>query len=164
MLKHGGRIGVKSSGVPGEGCVFFVEMGVQICDDIANGAEDFAQTHNPLTYLAYNSSSEISDHTDKHETQQGSPSTTTSHLLSHVSPVLEGAQARRKRRALVVDDSRLNVKMLTRSVRKLFDVVSEVKVAEVWCGDRVHALPLAICAMLPLSVFLLYPSNMNVGF
>lgn len=113
--KHGGAIGVSSNGIPGEGCVFYVEIDTTTLDETSGELT----TLSPHALASQDSENRALQLSAFRETQQ----TSRKGLHSIVSNRSSGP-----RRVLVVDDSLLNVKMIVRGVRPFFDVVTEVKV------------------------------------
>jgi hypothetical protein len=108
VKKHGGILGVTSSGIPGEGCVFYIEIDATALDEAAIAA---TAVDNRLT--ASSSGVQMSAFRTADSFSQQS----TLNLLTAGST---------SRRALVVDDSAMNVKMVSRGIRPYFDTVTEV--------------------------------------
>lgn len=105
--QHEGRIGVVSSGVPGEGSIFFVELPALAHFQItlADGRSSYGEVlRSPRLLPLVNEEGENS--------------------VQDVPKVVE--EIPRLKCALVVDDSRMNRKMLTQALSPHFDEILQV--------------------------------------
>lgn len=114
---------MKSSGVPGEGCVFYVEIPIVSM----NGLHALPRSDPILTIESHRDMVQPSSY---QELGGAGIETDNGMLLSD----LERSSSRvllHRPRALVVDDSPLNVKMLSRAIRPYFDTILEVRTTHI---------------------------------
>lgn len=133
MERHEGTIGVTSSGIAGEGCVFFVEIAVDDWLPRPRHCHSKRPISPGRSFLEVEFSESDDSHASrsltstKHTLSRSGSLRNTSHGSSMQYSVLDDVHDDDKKwRALIVDDSKLNVKMARRVLGSLFDELSEV--------------------------------------
>ena len=105
--KHGGTMGVISSGISGEGSVFYVELAVSGRSESAT-----SESSGPASEVAESSSTDDAQHSEAKP------------LVAGPSSSIEFA------RALVVDDSALNRRMVRRIISYEVKYIDEVFIVQ----------------------------------
>lgn len=147
MERHGGAIGVTSSGVPGEGCVFFVELMVENQGLSLHSSLVATQETSELLFLQQRAADQCT-HLQL-ESPSGSIAFTRTSERDRIDQLVaeeeggeEGVCVNHEETgglgpltALIVDDSLLNVKMARRVLSIEFDEILEVN----YCFSRLRS-------------------------
>ena len=167
MERHGGKIGVTSSGIPGKGCMFYIELAV----------DDWQATSAPSSPTSHFSRHPLDLSTNPSSPSSSSSSSSSSDSVSSTKPLLQVLEIPTFKapastylaldeldeeremggfvkvwRALIVDDSKLNVKMARRVLHGYFDEILEVSHVEKQVLHLSFSLLLSLALSLSLSL------------
>ena len=122
IQRHGGSIGVVSSGIPGEGSLFYVEIeALRSLTDLIHANPDkeaSMSSRQRIPLLPVNGASVTSNCSDLQLSSFRHMSGSCSSEILETPKVFS--------RALVCDDSRLNRKMIAAAIKNRFDAIDQV--------------------------------------